>query len=197
MRLFLQFFIIVIFLFSVSCAGNRREALPLDTLMAYTTAIKKKDTTTMKLLLSEASLKMAEQQANAQKVTVDDIVKNENFFIESQTKLEYRNQKIEGDRATIEVKNPSNSWDVVPFVREEGVWKLDKQGIATQMQQQTDFDNKRLDDIINQTNTEQNGTFNPTIPQNGANNSNIKPLNETVNPTNQQTDMIFTPTNKP
>ena len=186
MRLFLQFFILVIFLFSVSCAVEQREATPLDTLKAYTVAIKKKDTTTMKLLLSDASLKMAEQQAREQNVTVDDIVKNETLFSENQSQLQFRNQKIEGDRATIEVKNSFDSWDIVPFVREEGNWKIDKQGIATQMQRQSDFDKKRLDDIINQTNNPQDGTFNPgnqqqnemfnpTIPQIGNVNQNTQP----------------------
>ncbi len=182
----MKFTIFAIFLFSVSCAGEQRESTPLDTLKAYTLAIKKKDTTTMKLLLSDASLKMAEQQSREQNVTVDDIVKNETLFSESQSQLQFRNQKVEGDRATIEVKNSFDSWDSVPFVREEGNWKIDKLGIATQMQQQSDFDKKRLDDIINQTNSPQDGTFNPgngqqnemfnpTIPQIGNVNQNTQP----------------------
>lgn len=180
MRSLLKFIILAILLFSISCAGNVKPSMPIDTLKAYSLAIKKKDTTTMKLLLSDASLKMAEQQAQQQNVTVDDIVKTETLFGENQKTVEFRNEKIEGDRATIEVKNSSNSWDIVPFVREDGNWKIDKQGIATQMQQQNDFDNKKLDEMINKGNP-QDGTFNPTIPQDGTINPSNSP-NLTINP---------------
>ncbi len=138
----------------------------------------------MKLLLSDASLKMAEQQAQQQNVTVDDIVKNETLFTDAQKDFFFRNEKIEGDRATIEVKNSFNSWDVVPFVREEGVWKIDKQGIATQIQKQNDFDTKRLDEMIN--GNPQDGTFNPNNQQNnGAIDPSVAPsiiTNQSVKP---------------
>lgn len=104
----------------------------------------------MKLLLSDASIKMAEQEARAQNVTLDEIVKRETLFRENQNTVEFRNEKIDGDRATIEIKDSSNTWNTVPFVREEGVWKIDKQGIANQMMLDFERENKRLDDIINQ-----------------------------------------------
>ncbi len=104
----------------------------------------------MKSLLSDASIKMAKQEAKAQNVTLDDIVKRETLFSEGQTTVEIRNQKIEGDKATIEVKNSFNTWDIVPFVKEDSVWKIDKQSIANQMMQGFDEKNKELDNIINQ-----------------------------------------------
>ena len=39
-------------------------------------------------------------------------------------KLETRNEKIEGDRATLEVKNIEGGWNTVPFVKEDGQWKV-------------------------------------------------------------------------
>ena len=65
---------ISVFLFS-SCANDAKPSTPLQTLKEYGDAFKKKDITTMKLLLSDASLKMAEQEAKAQNLTVDDIVR--------------------------------------------------------------------------------------------------------------------------
>jgi hypothetical protein len=138
------------FLFFACGAAEQKPSTPLETLETYIKAVKRKDTTTMKLLLSDASIKMAEQQAKVQNVTLDEIVKNEMLFTENQKTVEYRNQKIEGERATIEVKNSFNSWDTVPFVLEEGVWKIDKQAVANQMIQQNDMDNQKLDEIINQ-----------------------------------------------
>ena len=87
----------------------------------------------MKLLLSEATIKMDEQEAKAQNVSIDDIVKRETLFIESQKSVAYRDEKIEGDKATLQVKNSFGSWETVPFVREEGVWKIDKVGYTNQM----------------------------------------------------------------
>lgn len=133
-----------------ACASEQRPLTPLDTLKSYTTAIKRKDTTSMKLLLSDASLKMDEQQARAQNTTVDEVVKEETLFTESQSRLEYRNEKIDGDRATIEVKNSSDRWDTVPFILEQGVWKIDKQAMVNQRLQQETLDNEELDKRINE-----------------------------------------------
>ena len=87
---------------ALACAGEQKPATPLETFQTYTKAIKKKDITTMKLLLSSGTIKMHEQEAKAQGVTVDDIVKRETLFTENQTTLKYRNEKINGDNATLE-----------------------------------------------------------------------------------------------
>ncbi len=151
MRFYKKFLVVLSAGFIFACAGKFAPSTPLETLKAYTLAIKKKDSTQMKLLLSDASIKMAEQEARAQNVTLDEIMKRETLFSETQRSVEFRNEKVDGDRATIEMKNSFNAWTTVPFVREEGVWKIDKQGFANQMMQQIeDENNKRLDDIINE-----------------------------------------------
>lgn len=62
---------------AISCGGAKQPATPLETFKTYTKAIKQKDTTTMKILLSDATIKMHEKEAKAQGVTVDDIVKQD------------------------------------------------------------------------------------------------------------------------
>lgn len=104
----------------------------------------------MKLLLSNETIKMHEQEAKAQGVTVDDIVKRETLISPDQTTVEYKNEKIDGDKATLEVKNSYGSWETVPFVKEEGVWKIDKKSYADQIQNEIDQSDKRMDDLINQ-----------------------------------------------
>ena len=103
----------------------------------------------MKVLLSKDSLKMSEQEAKAQGVSVDEIVKRETLFNPDQTTVEFRNEKAEGDRATLEVKNSFGVWETVPFVKEDGVWKIDKKGYADQMLQDIEQSDKNLDNIIN------------------------------------------------
>jgi hypothetical protein len=150
MRFYIKILITLFALLLFACADAAKPSTPLETLKAYTAAIKKKDTTTMKLLLSDASIKMAEQEAKVQGVPLDEVVKRETLFSENQSTVEFRNEKIEGERATIEMKDSLSSWNTVPFVREEGIWKIDKQGIANRMMQDIEQENKRLDDIINQ-----------------------------------------------
>jgi len=150
MRFGKKILILLLAVFVFACARTEKPTTPLKTLQAYTQAFKKKDTTTMKLLLSDASIKMAEQEAKSQNLTLDDIVKRESLFSESQTTFEFRNEKIEGDKATIEMKDSFSAWTTIPFVREDGVWKIDKQGIANQMMQDFEMEYKRLDDKINQ-----------------------------------------------
>jgi hypothetical protein len=146
----MRFGVLITFLvsFSLGACSERPPSTPLETFKTYTKAIKAKDTTTMKVLLSNATLKMHEQEAKAQGVTVDDIVKRETLFSENQTTVEFRNEKIDGDKATLQVKTPSESWQTVPFVKEDGVWKIDKQGYADQMIRDMDESQRKLDELI-------------------------------------------------
>lgn len=151
MRFYKKVLVVLSVGFIFACAGKFAPSTPLETLKAYTLAIKKKDPTQMKLLLSDASIKMAEQEAKAQNVPLDEIVKREPMFGENQRTVEHRNEKVDGDRATIEMKNSFDVWIIVPFIREEGVWKIDKQGFANQMMHEIeDETNRRINERINE-----------------------------------------------
>ena len=150
MRFYLKIIITLLAGLLFACATDEKPLTPLETLKAYTTAIKKKDTTQMKVLLSDASIKMAEQEARAQNVALDEIVKKETLFRENQSTVAFRNEKIDGDKATIEMKDSFDTWSLVLFIREEGIWKIDKPGVANQMILEFERKNKELDDIINQ-----------------------------------------------
>jgi hypothetical protein len=136
--------------FISSCSGDSEPATPLQTFKTYAKAIKQKDITTMKLLLTRDSIKMHEQEAKAQGVTLDDVVKNETLVDPNQTSVEYRNEKVDGDKATLEVKNSFGTWETVPFLKEDGEWKIDKKGLADQMENDIERSNQKLDDMINQ-----------------------------------------------
>lgn len=99
------------------------------------------------MLLSNATIKMHEQEAKAQNVSVDEIIKRETLLAEGQTTVEYRNEKIDGDKATLQVKS-SGFWQTLPFVREDGVWKIDKQGVMNQMLDDMDERMRKLDESI-------------------------------------------------
>ncbi len=165
MRIWSRILIFSFAAFLISC-GEQQPSTPLETYKTYTKAIKKKDTEAMRLLLSEATIKMNEQEAKAQNVSIDEIVKRETLFLESQKSVEYRDEKIEGDKATLQVKNSFGSWETVPFVREEGVWKIDKVGQANQMMKDIFNRQKQAfgEDGINNQNPAFNGDVDDAAP---------------------------------
>lgn len=148
MRFWSRFTLVALISMSLSGCGQPKVASPVDTFKTYTKAIKQKDTTTMKLLLSDATIKMHEREAKAQGVNVDDIVKRETIFTENQKTVEFRNEKIDGDKATIEIKNVFNKWEKLPFVLEDGAWKIDKVTYANQIQADIEEQNRKMDEMM-------------------------------------------------
>jgi hypothetical protein len=149
--LFIFTFILVLIASSiVGCSGSKEPVSPLQTFKTYTKALKQKDAATMKLLLSNDTIKMHTQEAKEQGVTIDDIIKRETLVSPDQTTVEYKNEKIEGDKATLEVKNSYGSWETVPFVKEDGVWKIDKKSYADQLQNEIDESDRKLEEMTNQ-----------------------------------------------
>ena len=108
-----------------------------------------KDTTTMKLLLSSETIKMHEQEAKAMGTTVDEIVKRESIFSEGQKVVELRNEKIDGDRARLEVKNSMGIWETIYFIRELGEWKIDKKAYADELLKEIEEENRQMDEEMN------------------------------------------------
>jgi hypothetical protein len=68
---------------------------------------------------------------------------------ERQTTVEYKDEKIEGDKATLKVKTSYGTWETLPFVKEDGVWKIDKAGYANKMMEEMDNSQRQLDQLIN------------------------------------------------
>ena len=79
----------------------------------------------MKSLLSKGSLDLIEKSAKDQRLTTDDILRKE-ASVKIQKAPETRNEKIEGETATVEVKNETTGeFDMkMPLVKENGAWKL-------------------------------------------------------------------------
>ena len=71
---------------------------------------------------------MIEKAARAQKVTSDEVLTSMSRQANTANKegaTETRNEQIDGDAATLEIKNPvTGGWDKIPFVKEEGRWKI-------------------------------------------------------------------------
>ncbi|HEX9963036.1 MAG TPA: hypothetical protein VGB00_19035 [Pyrinomonadaceae bacterium] len=99
---------------------------PTRTMKNFVEASMKKDVEGVKNSLSSGSLKMMEGLAKMQGKTLDQTIK-EGEAGENEYKQvpETRNEKIEGDTATLEVKNEkTGEWDMLYFVRETDEWKI-------------------------------------------------------------------------
>lgn len=98
---------------------------PTDVFKSQNEARKKKDAATMKQNLSRASLALVEQSAKEDKMSVDEWLTIEKEGAEEADNFQTRNEKIDGDNATIEISlSGSEDWAVMPFVKEDGRWKL-------------------------------------------------------------------------
>ncbi len=109
---------------SADANEGKVNASPKDALEAFVAAVKAKDEDAVKAALSEKTNKMFALQTKTSGKSVLDLFNSGEF--EAISKLpETRNEKIDGDKATLEAKDPDgDDWDEMPFVRENGSWKL-------------------------------------------------------------------------
>ena len=107
-------------------------ASPTATFKAYYEASKNKDVDGVKRTFSKTTLELFEKQAKEQNKTIDEMFKMGMDQKPITGNLpEMRNEKIDGDNATLEIKDEkSGRWDTLTFVKEDGRWKiaLDKFG---------------------------------------------------------------------
>lgn len=91
-------------------------------------AIKNKDKTAVKQLMSRSSLALLEAGAKERKMTLDEVL-DKQFFVNVTlpAKLEQRNEKINGDTATVEMHSDTGEWTSTKFVKEDGAWKASLQ----------------------------------------------------------------------
>lgn len=117
--------------FAAGCAQIQNlvsQGSPTQTMKNFVEATQKKDVEGVKKSLSSGSLKMMEGLAKMQGKTLDQTIQegdttgNGNSF---EKMPETRNEKIEGDSATLEVKDEkSGEWNTLYFVKENNDWKI-------------------------------------------------------------------------
>ena len=111
---------------SFGCNSNQSvPGSPSDVLKSYVAASQSQDIAAMKNLLSKGSLDLIEKSAKAQGTTADELLRRESM-VKIRNAPEMRNEKIEGDTGSIEIKNEkTGEYDMkMPFVRENGAWKI-------------------------------------------------------------------------
>lgn len=128
MRIFQTFLVALVALFFIGCSGGASapssSASPSDVLKTFVEASKKKDIAAVKQTLSKGSLELVGKAAEAQKTTADELLARGNSDMIEGENPEISNEKIEGDTATVDVKVKTTGTDTIPFVKEDGTWKI-------------------------------------------------------------------------
>lgn len=115
-------------LIAAAC-GSKAGSSPTATAKAFYDAVKAKDVAGIKSTMSKGSLEMMEKFAKMQNKSLDDALREPNNS-KMPASFESQNEKVTGDTATLEVKDENGKWDTLPFIKEDGQWKiaLDKIG---------------------------------------------------------------------
>jgi hypothetical protein len=114
-------------LFASGCGSAPQEgATPAQTMKNYVEAGREMDVAKLRDAFSRNSLKEFDEEARRQNISVEENMKKMIDPAKAMTvNIEMRNEKIEGDTATLEVKNALvGEWETIPFVKEGGRWKI-------------------------------------------------------------------------
>ena len=108
----------------VAC-GSKKASTPTEAFKSFYEAAKNKDVAGIKRLLSKDALSKMEERAKQQNQSLDDLLSTQSQKGIPPAMPETRNEKIDGDKATLEYKDTdaSSGWRTVRFVKEDGEWK--------------------------------------------------------------------------
>ena len=89
-------------------------------------AVKSKDTEAIKAVMSKKSIEFAKMAGSQQNKPLEKVLENgftATTFADSLPQI--RDERVDGDMGAVEVHNDKeNKWEDLPFVREDGAWKL-------------------------------------------------------------------------
>lgn len=118
---------------------------PTETLKALNEASKKKDVEGIKKLLSKGTLKILDNTALAENTTPDEILKKDGGAPMAELP-EITGEKIEGDTAYVEIKNPfTGEPEKMPLVKEDGEWKVALDKYLETMRQKFDEEMNKIE----------------------------------------------------
>jgi len=106
-------------------AACNKYSSPTATMKAFYEAAKNKDVAAAKKTFSKNTLKSMDDSAKKLSSTTDEMISKSMFSDVPPTMPETRNEKIDGDKATLEMKNEKGTdWSTIHFVKEDGDWKI-------------------------------------------------------------------------
>ncbi len=100
------------------------ELSPTEVLIGFAQASNAHNAANFKKYITRKSLEFFKADAAKQGMTVDELIEKPSQMPTVETP-KFRNEKINGDTATVEAENMNGSFDEYPLVKEDGVWKVD------------------------------------------------------------------------
>lgn len=134
---------------STAAAGS-----PTAVFNAQNEARKRKDAATMKSNLSRASLALIEESAKRENMSIDDWLTIEEEGGDQVDSFQTRNEKISGDNATIEISADGEDWGEMPFVKEDGRWKIAMDKYVAELQKELEENPEPADEQPEETKPE-------------------------------------------
>jgi hypothetical protein len=109
-----------------ACKGNAGgQSSPTEAYKTLYAAVKRKDSAGIKKVLSKATIEFMTAAAQMQKKTFDEVIANglsESTF--SPTLPQLCQERVKGNMGGLEVKRTDGKWEDLPFIQEDGEWKL-------------------------------------------------------------------------
>jgi PBP1b-binding outer membrane lipoprotein LpoB len=99
-------------------------ATPTETAQQIFDAIKNKDIAAVKAIFTKKTLATMEDAAKKRNQSLDDVLKGFVDDAPMPATFSARNEKIEGDRASVEVADEKGRYSPMNFVKEDGAWKV-------------------------------------------------------------------------
>jgi Domain of unknown function (DUF4878) len=111
---------------ATSNSASTTGGTPTQAFRALYDAFRSKDVAALKKTIASADLRDIEEASKRQGKTADEFLKSlvEDPSATPPDTLETRNETINGDKATVEVKDKTGDWDKVSLIKEGGEWKV-------------------------------------------------------------------------
>lgn len=107
-----------------ACGGGKKASTPTEAFKFFYEAAKSKDAAGLKRVMSKATLAKMEKAAQGENKSLDDFLANDQKGL-PRNLPETRNEKIDGDQATLEFRREgATTWSTASFVKEDGEWKV-------------------------------------------------------------------------
>jgi hypothetical protein len=159
MKNYKMFIAAVCALFLIDCAGaatDKASKTPSETIIALHEASKKKDTAAIKKMLSKGTLVLFDNAARSKNTTADEMMKDDSAAPFNKLP-EIRRETIVGETATVTVKSEiTGNDDNIPFVKEDGEWKVAVDKYQEQTKQGLDEEMNNADVPMSNSNSETN-----------------------------------------
>src|SRR4051812_30578160 len=118
------FSILIALTLSAAACSKSAGSTPTAVAKSFYDASKAKDVQGVKNALSKKSLEMMEAFAKMGNKSLDEALKDPESNSKQPATFEARNEKITGDTASLEIKDVDGKWQSMPFVKEDGQWKI-------------------------------------------------------------------------